>query len=75
MNAPGKPIESMLEELNDSDVTSNLRDLERNVSTLESAETTGDFQAELLDAIGQAEELLKNLRALRVAAQGGEPAR
>lgn len=61
------PIEDLLEELNDSDVTSNLRDLERNISTLGSAETSADFVAELSDAIEQASELLKNLRALKTA--------
>ena len=62
-----REIDPLLEELNDSDVVCNLRDLERNVSTLESAETPADFRAELSDAIEQAEELLKNLRALKTA--------
>ena len=66
-SAEATKIETMLEELNDSDVTSNLRDLERNVSTLESAETAADFTSELGDAIEQAEELLKSLRALKSA--------
>ncbi len=60
-------IETLLEELNDSDVTCNFRDLGRSVSTLESAETSSDFLGELGDAIEQAEELLKNLRALKTA--------
>jgi hypothetical protein len=60
-------IETLLEELNDSDVTCNIRDLGRSFSTLESAETSSDFLGELADAIEQAEELLKNLRALKTA--------
>jgi hypothetical protein len=48
-------LEEMLEELNDSDVTSVLRDLSGSISCLEQGETPADFRCNITNAIDEAE--------------------
>jgi hypothetical protein len=60
-------LEAMLEELNESDVTCNLKDLAGSVECLETVETAADFRLNIENALQEAETLLKSLRALKSA--------
>jgi hypothetical protein len=58
-------IEQMLEELNDSDVTCEAKDLASTLLCLDGAENVADFRVNVSNAIDEAEALLKSLRALK----------
>ncbi len=60
-------IEQMLEELNESDVACEAKDLAGTLRCLDGAENAADFRANVNDAIDEAESLLKSLRALKAA--------
>jgi hypothetical protein len=66
----GMSLEQMLEELNESDVVCDVRDLYNSIGCLESVENVQDFRCNVTNAIDEAETLLRDLKALQAAVSG-----
>lgn len=60
-------LEEAVEELNESDVSENLRDLAHSIDCIDQNETVEGFKAALDDSLEEAERLVKALRDLRAA--------